>query len=127
MQKSTFKILALQLGIFLAYQLLIFFFTRRLNETYFVPAESIALSVHAFVLLLLSFIYFRRRETQKAIGVLLPFFIVLLIGMGSCFNDRYPHSSKSYESQKRRQDSIRKADSIRRLDEKSVSPEQPLH
>lgn len=117
--------LPLQLGLLLAYQGLIFSLQHFYPEMDFVRAELLALAAHALILLTLSFFYFRKKETDKAIGMLLPFFIVLLIGLGGCFNERYPHHSESHD-RKRRQDSIRKADSIRRLDEKTVLPEQSL-
>jgi hypothetical protein len=84
MGKDIFKVIGLQYGIFFLYQTGMYFLVIKMHYAAFVPLEMFLVCTHWLILLILMIVFFATRKTGKAIGYLLSFITLLVIGFGSC-------------------------------------------
>jgi hypothetical protein len=101
MKGGFYKIALIQLLFFLSYDLLLY-------TIGFASLLLFAILMHAICLLVFSIINFKKKESSKAFGFLIPFFLVLLIGTGSCTGLYADMSANTFESYKDRLDHNRK-------------------
>ena len=98
MKGKFYKTAFIQLGIFLAYDLLLFY----TGSTFLL---LFAILLHAIFLLIFAVIYFRKKETRRALAFVVPLLVVLLIGMGSCGGIFADMGASTFERMKLRRDS----------------------
>jgi hypothetical protein len=84
MLKESFKVLAIQLAIFLVHQSAMYYFVRVLHLKQFAIIEMPLIIFHWVILVVLMCSCFYQRKTGHAIGYLLSFIIILVIGFGTC-------------------------------------------
>ena len=109
MIRETFKIFGIQLGIFLLYQSLMYYFIRVLYISHARDFELIFVLFHWLILLVLMIIFFAKKKKGKGFGYLLSFIVIFIIGLGTCTSLYFGNLN---EESKEMVDSIRKADSI---------------
>ena len=76
--KNILKIVGLQLGIFLVYQVGIYFVAAA------GPLDMFVVVLHWIVTLILMIVFFAMGKIGKGLGFLISFFMLLIIGFGSC-------------------------------------------
>lgn len=106
---SFYKMMLVQIGIFLGYNLLSFY----LHSAFFL---LIAIAIHATGLIAFAIVHFRKKETQKAFGFLMPLLVVLLIGLGSCAGMFSMMGASAFENMKAKYDSTHKANHDKKPD-----------
>jgi hypothetical protein len=77
MKKQFYKMMIIQLGIFLSYDFAFVYFDCR-------KLLFLTIFIHAISLIIFSVIHFRKKDFMKAFSFLIPFFVMSLIGIGSC-------------------------------------------
>jgi hypothetical protein len=113
MSKETFKILGIQLGIFLIYQLAAHYLVRTLHRNEFIGINANILILHWLVLLILTVVYFSKKQNDKGFGYLNSFLLILVIGFGSCASLFFTNGFGGMSAEELQAfDSIRRTDSL---------------
>src|SRR4051812_4871115 len=84
MGKDILKVLAIQLGIFLFYQGILYYLVCVAGLSQFSGIEMFIVVLHWIVSLVLMIVFLATRRTGTGLGFLISFIILLIIGFGSC-------------------------------------------
>ncbi|MDQ3110377.1 MAG: hypothetical protein M3R17_10835 [Bacteroidota bacterium] len=82
--RQMWKVVMTQLLIFGSYQTALALMFRGDNSLSFPLTDMFFLIVHWMVLLIAMIVYFSNKERKKAIGYLISFLIIAIVGFGSC-------------------------------------------
>ncbi len=116
MNKETFKILGIQLGIFLIYQFILQYCIRTLHIYELKSTYLNILVLHWVVILILMIVAFVKKKSEKGIGYILSFIIIVIIGFGTCASMIFIHGSSGMTREEKSVfDSTTAADSIKEV------------
>jgi hypothetical protein len=113
MSKDIFKVLGIQLGIFVSYQLAAHYLVRSLHRNEFVSINANILALHWAVLMVLTIVCFAKKKNEKGTGYLVSLFITLIVGFGSCTSLVFANNSTGMSREELQVlDSVRTMDSL---------------